>query len=250
MAPIPVYTTSPINAAKADGVTPKTAEAAPAAQPGANIDPQAAAPTGSAPNSNQRYAPVQPTPTRPLPGNYYPPPPQPGAVPSLPTQTRTISPPPKAGERYHASPPAPEPTQGPQIPGVTSPPQMTMPPPPMGYSHSQRGTTTATAAAPSPYNTQPTQICGGLPTDESDNLSHPPGYQQDIHALDYGNPQQGGGGQNASSSAFGSRSKPQRTADTYDEDEGVLSSAMKWAQAAGQKLSAAESEVWRRINKD
>ncbi|KAK4456633.1 hypothetical protein QBC42DRAFT_351128 [Cladorrhinum samala] len=32
------------------------------------------------------------------------------------------------------------------------------------------------------------------------------------------------------------------------EDEGVLSSAMKFAKAAGEKLSAAESEVWRRIN--
>jgi hypothetical protein len=34
------------------------------------------------------------------------------------------------------------------------------------------------------------------------------------------------------------------------EGNGVLSSAMKFAKAAGQRLSAAESEVWRRINGD
>ena len=35
-----------------------------------------------------------------------------------------------------------------------------------------------------------------------------------------------------------------------NEDESVWGSAVKWAQAAGEKLSAAESEVWRRINKE
>lgn len=33
-----------------------------------------------------------------------------------------------------------------------------------------------------------------------------------------------------------------------DEDVGMLSSAMKLAKAAGERLSAAESEVWKRIN--
>jgi hypothetical protein len=34
-----------------------------------------------------------------------------------------------------------------------------------------------------------------------------------------------------------------------EDDEGIWSSAKKLAQAAGEKLSAAENEVWRRINK-
>jgi hypothetical protein len=41
----------------------------------------------------------------------------------------------------------------------------------------------------------------------------------------------------------------------YDDDdeggkegEGLFSSAVKMAKAAGEKLAAAESEVWRRIN--
>jgi tellurite resistance protein len=33
-----------------------------------------------------------------------------------------------------------------------------------------------------------------------------------------------------------------------EEGEGILESAVKLAKAAGEKLSAAESEVWRRIN--
>jgi len=35
-----------------------------------------------------------------------------------------------------------------------------------------------------------------------------------------------------------------------EEDEGVWGSAVKWAQTAGKKLSEAESEVWKRINKE
>jgi len=35
-----------------------------------------------------------------------------------------------------------------------------------------------------------------------------------------------------------------------DEEEGVWSSVVGWAQAAGKKLSDAESEVWKRINKE
>lgn len=196
MPPVPVYISSPINAAKPSGVTPQT-EA-----PKSNPDPTLAS----------RYVP-QPTPTQQPPSDG-PPPPQPGAVPHLPKPTATAStlpPSPKAGETY--IPPAaapPEPTAAPQYP---PPPQMSMPAPASGYR--PQGTATSTA----PRQTLPGFIAG------------PQGYQQNNSSYRAG--------------FHGNESEPARV-----EDEGVLGSAMKWAQAAGKKLSEAESEVWRRINGD
>ncbi|KAK5664134.1 hypothetical protein OQA88_349 [Cercophora sp. LCS_1] len=190
MPPVPVYTSSPINAAKASGVTPQTE----------TPDPTPAS----------RYAPAQPTPTQQLPSDG-PPPPQPGAIPRLPTATATAStlpPPPKAGEAYR--PPAPpEPTAAPRYPPL--PPQMGMPTPVAGYR--QQGTATSTA----PSQTMPGYIPGAAGGYQQNSSSYQAGYHENV---------------------------PTR------EEDGVWGSAMKWAQAAGKKLSEAESEVWKRINGD
>lgn len=160
MPPIPIYTQSPINAAKAAGVTPKTSGAEnaasdqkpsrltttttqeyqgyPPAQPGTT--PSLPKPTGTV--QNQQYSAVQPTPTR-KPGNGEGPPrPHPGAVP-VPPGTQS------------SGPPQPRATDPPQIPEETSasvvevppyPPQMFIPAP--TAPHSQRGTSRATGPSP------------------------------------------------------------------------------------------------------
>lgn len=238
MPPIPIYTQSPINPAKADGVTPQTAEASeendgpqpatttatssrrqsggyPAAQPGAVPSLPAVTPAPS----SQQYAPIQPTPTSNL-AYQGPPPPQPGAVPVAPGatfQAATSGPPP-------ATVTAPARLPG-HSPAATSgyPPQMSIPAP--AVPQAQRGTSTAFV---SPYSAaQP-------------DVSHPPGYQQNI---------------NADQLPVSQREGYQSSAGWVDDsaadenEEGVWGAARKWAQAAGDKLSAAENEVWRRINK-
>lgn len=103
---------------------------------------------------------------------------------------------------------------------------MAMPAPTTPPAYLQRGTMTGSA----PGGTLPTQV-----------TANPPGYQQNTSASGYGGYQ--GGGQNDSLLSS------ERNGDE-DDEEGVWNSAVRWAQAAGQKLSAAESEVWRRINKE
>lgn len=240
MAPIPIYSKSPINAAKADGVTPQTAAGDnqnpsdlkpaptstedqqheyPAARPGAA--PSLPAPTGAV--QAQRYAPVQPTPTRSV-GDQGPPPPQPGAVPVAPGAKSTLPPPPKAGETFNP----PVQTAAPQLP---YPPQMGMAAPTVPSS--QRGTSTAFASQFS----RPAEVGGGL--------EHPPGYQQNVNASEFNSYQRA-----AHSAAEREAREEARASFEGDGEETMWDSARKFAQAAGDKLSAAEHEVWRRINKE
>lgn len=117
---------------------------------------------------------------------------------------------------------------------MTYPPQMSIPAPTTPYS--QLGT--ATASAPSyalpGHLPGPTASAGA-----GGSLSHPPGYQQNPNTTGLDRYQQDV--QN-SPLAYDGR-------DGGDSDDGVWNSARKWAQVAGEKLSAAEDEVWRRINK-
>jgi len=249
MPPIPIYTQSPIAGANPSGVTPKTAaqepgekagrsepatttaavsqDAYPPPQPGAV--PSLPVPTGAAQN-RQRYVPAQPTRTVQEVASG-PPPPQPGAVPTLPERTTALPPPPRAGETYHP----PEVTQAPQVP---YPPQMAIPAPVI--PHAQHGTSAATAGR-YPQPAQPTNLGTGAP---GNHLNHPPGYHQNVNAVDFDSNQRAA--HNANVSSGGRRS----STDGGDDDEGVWDTARKFVQAAGSKLSAAESEVWRRINKE
>ncbi|SPQ22395.1 c52c2032-09ba-4df5-9927-974c401af8c3 [Thermothielavioides terrestris] len=117
MPPIQLHTKSPINAAKASGVTPQTA--APAEAEADNTPPGAvprlpeATGTATAPSSSSR-----------------PPPPQAAAAPA-PAPAPT------------AAPAPPVQTAGPSLP---LPPQMGIPPPAVPAEHHQRGTSTAAAA--------------------------------------------------------------------------------------------------------
>lgn len=226
MAPITVYTDSPV-AAKPSGVTPQTAAEGrspgtaspatttaspsayqkqyPAAQPGAT--PTLPKPTGAA----QAFAsPIQPTPTHALDiSPPRPPRPQPGAVPR-PAASQTSSLPPLS-------------TSAPQSELAPYPQQMTIPPPIMAYPAQQSGTATAFSPV---YGSQ-------APADQC--LEHPPGYQQNVTASELDRYQ---------------RSVMERSESEYQSDDGVWNTAKKWAQATGEKLAAAEKEIWKKINKD
>ncbi|KAB5517425.1 hypothetical protein GE09DRAFT_1157635 [Coniochaeta sp. 2T2.1] len=250
MPPIPIYTKSPINAAKADGATPQTAESSEKAQPQQPATTTATptekqggyppAQPGAAPSlpavtqvPSHNYIPLSPTPTTTLPSGG-PPPPQPGAVPSLPRATApgtASGPPPPA-----VTAPAYLPGQGPP-PRATStyPHQMHIPPPTVPQQ--QRGTSSTAFAVPAPYNTNQGQGA---------DLEHPPGYQQNVQETS--SAREDGGYQTA-----GARPGAHHSSSGWDDggdggEEGVWDAAKKWAMAAGDKLSAAEQEVWKRIN--
>jgi hypothetical protein len=96
----------------------------------------------------------------------------------------------------------------------------------------QRGTSTAFVVPYSAGQTDP---------------SHPPGYQQNVNADQFTSSQREEQHNAArSSSGWG---MGLGGGDGGDSGEGVWGAARKWAQTAGDKLSAAENEVWRRINK-
>lgn len=241
MAPIPVYTNSPITAAKPDGVTPKTAAAAedtpskvsstpsstsaytpsayPAPRPGAV--PSLPTPTGSA--ATQQYSPPQPTPTTSI-GSFGPAPPQPGPVP-----ISSLPPPPKAGERYQP------PTQTPASLTTTMPipRQMAIPAPAAPYPSHQWDTSTTTMASSSSYGAQTSLGTTGIGGANAEDLSHPAGYQQNTNASELDRYQ---------------RSAVERGPD--EDGDGIWGAAKKLAQQTGERLAAVEGEVWRKINKE
>lgn len=234
MAPIQVYTKSPINAAKASGVTPQTA-----------------APAEAANTTSPYQPPANPTPTRTIPQQQHqgPPPPQPGATPRLPeatglptaTTSSTLPPPPRAGAAPQPPAPTAAPTQPPLGSGIgrtyPPPPQMAIPPPQPGYN--QRGTSTGFGPAPATG-------AGGYPGSgggggDVDLGSGPAGYRQNASVSAYVPPAYDDDNYHRSGRGYGGREEE-------EEEEGVWGSAVKLAKAAGERLSAAESEVWRRIN--
>lgn len=71
------------------------------------------------------------------------------------------------------------------------------------------------------------------------NLQHPPGYRQDTNASELDRYQNAAIQRNNHAGEGGQQ-----------PEGGVWDSAKKWAQATGEKLAAAENEVWKRINKE
>ncbi|KAI1143774.1 hypothetical protein F5Y05DRAFT_5968 [Hypoxylon sp. FL0543] len=230
MAPIPVYTNSPIAASKPSGVTPQTAQPPSDSKPTATRTSPTSASQPSYPPAQPGAAPSLPTPTAAASHAYVPPqprqahdhdgppPPQPGAVPTPPTAlTTNIPPPPRAGEEH-------------QMP---YPPQMSIPPPTVPYPSQQRGTSTP-FAPPSAASTQG-PIASNAPAHR--NLEHPPGYYQNANASELDRYQ---------SSAI----QQSESEDRRDDSGGVWETAKKWAQHTGEKIAAAENEVWKKINKE
>jgi hypothetical protein len=83
------------------------------------------------------------------------------------------------------------------------------------------------------------------------DYAHPPGYVQNVNAADFSSNQRAAHEASVRSYDGGSLGGTSGGGGGSEEgDGGVWDTAKKWAYAAGEKLSAAESEVWRRINKD
>ncbi|KAI1653187.1 hypothetical protein F4813DRAFT_375746 [Daldinia decipiens] len=234
MAPIPVYTDSPIVAAKASGVTPQTAPPSSTSKPTPTPTPTSSLPTSSSqayPSAQPGAVPLLPTTTadasqarvsyQPIQTANHdgPPAPQPGAVPVPTGITKTnIPPPPKVGEK---------------LVNIPYPQQMAILPPTAPYQTQQRGTSTVPMPI-SEYSNQGSTPLSGPPVH---SLEHPPGYHQNSNASELGNYQ---------------RSAIQRSEveDQTGTESGVWEAAKKWAHQTGEKIAAAETEVWKKINKE
>ncbi|KEY65802.1 hypothetical protein S7711_07184 [Stachybotrys chartarum IBT 7711] len=233
MPAIPVYKSSPINASKASGVTPKTATVQdatdnqeyihssvtqptetgyPPAKPGAA--PSLPVPTGSVAPASV----LQPTPTQKV-EHVGPPPPQPGAVPAPTSTARHATSPPKAGEAAQQQPP--------QTTAMPMPPQMSYPAPTASYS--AYGGSSTTTAVPAGF---------GTANAASSDFSHPPGYHQNINATEFSSDQRAAHDASVANTSLS------------EDAQGVWGAAKKWAVAASESLAAAEGEVWKRINKE
>ncbi|EQK98843.1 hypothetical protein OCS_05445 [Ophiocordyceps sinensis CO18] len=264
MPTIPVYSASPITASKATGVTPLTqgpedsrgnheqletipgaAVASTTSIPGwqhsAGLGPGAgpSLPVQTGMPQPNPYAPAHSSPMANMVpsrvGHISPPAPQPGAVPMPPGRERQIPPPPKAGESAAAERQAQA--------AIMAPPRL---PPQMAYHAPAamqpiQGRSSTEGLLPR----SGVEVCAKLlqGASPSAGYSNPPGYQQDTDASGF-NRYQGeghsfGGSQNSSNwpSAGG------------ENQAGVWDTARKWATAAGESLAAAESQVWKKINK-
>ncbi|KAI1812067.1 hypothetical protein GGS20DRAFT_578587 [Poronia punctata] len=247
MAPIPVYTNSPITAAKPDGVTPKTATAESmtggqrtTASPTSTHPPptQATAASKAQPGAvpSHPYAPVQPTPTTSM-ADSSPAPPQPGSTPFS-----SVPPPPKTGERYQppVQTPAPVPTSAPAFSTATTvsyPHQMSIPAPTAPPSWQHQGTATATQPSSAQYGAQFLPIGRDVNADGARDLSHPSGYHQNANASELDRYQR-------------SAMEQPAAGDNGDGSDGVWGAAKKLAQQTGERLAAVESEVWKKINRE
>lgn len=251
MSGIPVYTSSPISGSKATGITPQTrapvaqsqelgathnagavttppssTSTYPPARPGASLP----APTATG-GLTHRDEPLHPTPTT---KSYEDvPSPQPGATPVPPGRHESnIPPPPKTGETHHPAAPKPQ----------SQPPQMTIPPPMTAFQAQHTTLSSPTNQQSKSYPVSLSAVDSGAAAPRR-SLEHPPGYHQNIYASELTNSQR------IATEAMNNSDFDRNQ--SYEDGEGSLwGTAKKWAQTAGTKLSQAEEEVWRRINKD
>ncbi|KAH8160874.1 hypothetical protein CIB48_g7374 [Xylaria polymorpha] len=144
-----------------------------------------------------------------------------------PSPVSSLPPPPKAGERYQL----PTQTAAPPAATIRYPHQMAIPAPTVPQPSQQRGTSTTAMASSSPYNAQMPFTTTGI---DAQSFSHPTGYQQNANASELDQHQ---------------RSAMQQR-DLDDSGNSIWGAAKKLAQQTGERLAAAESEVWKKINKD
>jgi hypothetical protein len=118
------------------------------------------------------------------------------------------------------------------------PPQMSyQPPQPTFASYGGSSTSTVPPPAQTWQGPQPVQLGGG-----PDDLSHPPGYKQDVHAGDFSSHQRAA----HQASLTENSGEPLLSAQSGEK---AWDAAKKWATAAGETLVAAENEIWKRVNK-
>ncbi|EXJ77451.1 hypothetical protein A1O3_09677 [Capronia epimyces CBS 606.96] len=270
MAPIPVYTSSPINTnlpSHPHAASPSTAaaryapgdiQAAPTtttitspqgaspstqqAQPGAPAVPQ---PTNTVSSTYNRR--LGPTPTAPLPTSATrvtdsPPPPQPGAAPF----------PPESQSPKLSIPAQPRPGEIPQwTPSSASPIRHAVPSP--TPTHARPVPLPAHQQSSSLYTPSRSIPPAGVTSTYPQDLSHPPGYMQDSRAsfedkpIEFCQPLENRA--SPTSSHRGGILDDEPILDRgFDNESGVLNSAIAWAKSAGKRLSRTEEQIWRQFN--
>ncbi|PFH56032.1 hypothetical protein XA68_17179 [Ophiocordyceps unilateralis] len=230
MAPIPVYSACPINAATGSSDGNQDTEKAATTSDGRQNAQPGAVPALPAATGMPQPAAAAAIPSRVQAAS--PPAPQPGAAPVPPG----LPPPPKAGETAAAKQRATAQTSTPP----RLPPQLSYQAPAVAQPIQGRSSTAPTALGPhmhmgpGPYQAS-VPSAGGYPSHQGAQQAHGGSGYQSQQPYGFSGPQNS----STTSPAEGDNQSP-----------GVWDTARKWASAAGESLAAAESEVWKRINKN
>ncbi|KIX94439.1 uncharacterized protein Z520_09825 [Fonsecaea multimorphosa CBS 102226] len=290
MAPIPVHTASPINANSAsnpfgasspsaaaarytplddEGQRPTSTEPSglsllqQPARPGAPAVPQ---PTNTlASTYNNRYEPTATSTNTTATSDNSPPPPQPGAVPSpsaspfSPTPSAPLPPRPlEIPNHQQWMPPHASPQRQTAVPVQAQTPTHSRPLPMQSPSSAVYTSYTPTRSIPPAGVTSTATGPSHSSYPQPQDLSHPPGYQQDHHSSFDDKPVEScqendyraslsplsyskRGGILDGEWSFGSQNGG-------DSNGTVVQTAMSWAKAAGKRLSETERQIWKHIN--
>lgn len=124
------------------------------------------------------------------------------------------------------------------------PPQMGIPPPNQAIGYHSQPTSTSTA----PTSSYPIQL-QRQELDRREGLEHPPGYQQNSYASELSADQRRAQQEAEKNSSSFNLSQGQGGSTGGFDEPSVWNTAKSWANSAGEKLSAVEAEVWKKINK-
>ncbi|KAG6294986.1 hypothetical protein E4U09_002407 [Claviceps aff. purpurea] len=271
MAPIPVYSSSAINAAKASGVTPQTATPADASEGGRDSQGRGQGQDyGQVQGQGQDRGQGQHQPETSITTatfEAYPPVAQPGALPSLPKQTATplannvLPTPTQTNSSLSGKPPLPQPGAVPVPPGYSASNPNALPPPPKAgesVNSQQQVAPVVTAMPPQmmyepPRASMPTQGRSSTSTEAPfmvTGLDRPgPTSVQGQHPSAGYSPPAGGYRQDVAAAGYNQYSRSTAAFENQGQAS-VWDTAKKWAASAGESLAAAENEVWKRINRD
>ena len=122
---------------------------------------------------------------------------------------------------------------------------MAVPPPTSPYRAQPPSSSTSTTTKAS--STYPVPVSAPEYGAPRQSLEHPPGYQQNVHASEL-TPEQRHAQDVGNASDLGGYDRSEAVGGI--DGESIWNTAKRYAQTAGEKLSEAETEVWRRINKE
>jgi hypothetical protein len=123
---------------------------------------------------------------------------------------------------------------------------MGIPPPSSAFGGQPPASSTSTSNTAS--SSYPVQIPSTKSGGPRRSLEHPPGYYQNVYASEQTSEQRRAQEAINASSALRGRESAEKL--SAMDSESIWNTARKWTQQAGEKLSEAEAEVWRKFNKE
>lgn len=267
MSGVPVHTQSPINPAKASGISPQTAYVPPNSTASSEATATTTSVTPNYPSAKPGQVAPTPTATRASNPHYGPAAPQPGSVPSpstaKATSKPTLPPPPKAGELPRPSEYY-RPTQAlpsNSVQPLPYPQQMMLPTPETSKGQPPASTTSTdsqplfgpSAALLSPSKAGPDSINPSLTFRGGSNLEHPPGYIQNPHASDMTPDQRSATEQadrSATSQAFGRNASMETNNAPFDDSDSMWEMAKKWAKGASDTVGDYVTEMNEKLSQN